>query len=486
MRKVAAALFLSLALLVAALSLVALRLPSRQIQVAPAPARAVDGEEVAQHLAAAIRFPTISVSDDPAQLQTAAFEAFHVWLAQSYPLLHRSLVQERVGEQNLLYTWQGSDARLEPILLLAHQDVVPADNAERWSRPPFDGRIEDGFVWGRGAIDDKGSLVAICEAVERLLADGYTPKRTVLLAFGQDEEVGGARGATEIAKLLASRGVHALLALDEGSAVVHDMLPGVDRLVALVGISEKGSATLEVVARAEGGHSSTPPRQSASGILAGAIERLEANPLPGGVVGVTRSFFEYLAPELPLYARVPLGNLWLFAKPMDWLLSRQPAANAMLRTTTAVTMLSGSPKDNVLPVEAIAGVNFRLLPGDTALGVREQVERIIDDPRVEVRFKYPARESSPVSPIDGPAFALVQRTIGELFLGSITAPFLTVGGTDCRHYEGVTQGLYRFAPFPFGRADLKLPHGIDERVAVASLPDAVRFYARLIENASAN
>jgi carboxypeptidase PM20D1 len=471
---------------VAALVLTALRLPSRQIVVAAAPPRAIEAEAVAQHLAAAIRFSTISFSSDPAQIQTAAFEALHDWLAQSYPLLHRSLSQERVGGHSLLYTWQGSDARLEPILLLAHQDVVPADNAERWSRPPFEGRIEDGFVWGRGAVDDKASLVAICEAVERLLADGYTPKRTVLLAFGHDEEVGGARGAGEIAKLLASRGVRALLAIDEGSAVVHDLVPGFDRLVALIGISEKGSATLEVVARAEGGHSSTPPRQSASGILAGAIERLEANPLPGGVVGVTRSFFEYLAPELPLWARVPLGNLWLFARPMDWVLSRQPAANAMLRTTTAVTMLSGSPKDNVLPVEAIAGVNFRLLPGDTALGLRERVERIIGDPRVEVRFKYPARESSPVSPIDGPAFALVQRTIGELFVGSITAPFLTVGGTDCRHYEGVTQGLYRFMPFAFGPADLKLPHGIDERVAVASLPGAVRFYARLVENASAN
>ncbi len=207
--------------LVAALTLLALRLPSRQLAVAPAPARAVDGDVVARHLAESIRFPTISFSDDPAQLQTAAFEAFHGWLAQSHPLLHRTLLQERVGEQSLLYTWQGSDASLEPILLLAHQDVVPADNAERWSRPPFDGRIEEGFVWGRGAVDDKGSLVAICEAVERLLADGYTPRRTVLLAFGHDEEVGGARGAGEIAKLLASRGVHALLAIDEGSAVVH-------------------------------------------------------------------------------------------------------------------------------------------------------------------------------------------------------------------------------------------------------------------------
>ena len=484
MRKIATALLVLLAA-IAALTLVALRLPSRQIDVPAAPPRAIDAEQVARHLGEAIQFQTISFSDDPAKFQTEAFDALHAWLAKTYPLLHRMLAQERVGGHGLLYTWQGTDPQFEPILLLAHQDVVPADNAERWSRPPFAGVVEEGFVWGRGAIDDKGSLVAICEAVEHLLAKGYTPKRSVLLAFGQDEEVGGQRGAGEIAKLLAARNVQALLALDEGSAVVHDLLPGFDRRFALVGISEKGSATLEVVAKAEGGHSSTPPREPAAGTLARAIERLEANPLPGGVGGVTRSFFEFIAPELPLYARVPLGNLWLFAKPMDWALSGQPAANAMLRTTTAVTMLSGSQKDNVLPVEAIAGVNFRLLPGDTADSVREQVVRIIDDERVDVRFKYPPRESSPVSPIDGPAFALIQRTIGELFPGAITAPFLTVGGTDCRHYEGVTKGLYRFAPFPFGPSDLKLPHGIDERVAVASLPGAVGFYAQLIENASA-
>ena len=484
MRRIAAALAV-LAGIVAALTLSALRLPSKQLAVAPAPPRAVDVEAVARHLAAAIRFPTISFSDDPAQLQGAAFDAFHAWLGETYPRLHRALVRERVGEQSVLYTWTGSDPSLEPILLLAHIDVVPAENAERWTRPPFEGRIENGFVWGRGAIDDKGALVAICEAVETLLAQGFVPRRTVLLAFGHDEEVGGARGAGEIAKRLASRGTRALLALDEGAAVVHGLLPGFDRNVALIGTAEKGSATLEVVAKAAGGHSSTPPRETASGILARAILRLEANPMPGGVVGVTRSFFEALAPELPLWARVPLGNLWLFAKPMDWVLSREPGPNALLRTTTAVTMLSGSPKENVLPVEAIAGVNFRLLPGDTPEGVRAHVERVVADPRIEVRFKYPPREASPVSPIDGPAFALVQRTAGEIFPDVIVAPFLTVGGTDCRHYEPLTQGLYRFAPLVYGEADLRLAHGIDERIAAASLGDAVRFYARFVENASA-
>lgn len=486
MRRILVASFAAIALFLAALALSALRLPSRQIEIPPAPPRAVDADEVAAHLAESIQFETVSHSTDPADLESEAFAGFRRWFEATYPKLHRTLTREIVAGDSLLYTWAGSDPALEPVLLAAHQDVVPAENLERWTRPPFEGRIEDGFVWGRGTIDDKGALIAIAEAVERLIGEGFVPRRTLLLAFGHDEEVGGGRGASAIAALLASRNVRALLALDEGAAVVEGVLPGFTRPVALVGIAEKGSATLEVVARAEGGHSSTPPRETASGILARAIQRIESNPLPGGVVGATRQLFEYLAPETPLYARVPLANLWLFAKPLDWVLSGQPGVNALLRTTTAVTMLSGSPKDNVLPVEAIAGVNFRLLPGDSSDWLLERITEIVDDPRVEVRFKYPPREATAVSPSDGPAFALIQRTVAEIFPDAIFAPFLTVGGTDVRHYAPITDGLYRFAPFTYGAADLKLPHGIDERIAVDALPVAVDFYARFIENASAD
>jgi carboxypeptidase PM20D1 len=483
MRRILGLLIIALLLFFTALTLSALRLPSRQLQVAPAPERPVDADLVAQHLAEAIRFPTISYQDR-SKMSPEVFAQFHAFLAATYPRLHQTLALEPVG-MSLLYTWRGTSPELPPILLLAHQDVVPAENPERWKGPPFEGRIADGFVQGRGAIDDKNSLIAICEAVEALITAGFTPKRTVILAFGHDEEVGGTDGAQAIAALLASRGVRALLAIDEGAAIVgHGMFPGLTKPVALIGVSEKGFATLEVVARAEGGHSSTPPRQTASGILARAIERLESNPLPGGVGGVTRDFFETLAPELPLWARVPLANLWLFATPMDLALSQQPAVNALLRTTTAVTMLSGSPKENVLPVEAIATVNFRLLPGDGGEQVRERVVAIVDDPRVEVRWKAPPREASPISPDDGEAYALIQRSIAEVFPNVIVAPFLTIAGTDAREYQPVTDGLYRFAPFVYGPEDLKLPHGIDERVAVASLPGAVRFYEQLIVNAS--
>lgn len=475
-----------LVLALVALGLRALRLPSRQLEVAPAPARAVDADAVAARLAEAIRIPTIITSPDPAQLDGAPFRAFADWLAASYPRMHGALARETVSEHSLLYTWPGSDPALAPLLLLAHQDVVPAADPERWTHPPFAGAIADGYVWGRGAIDDKGPLIAICEAIELLLAEGFTPRRTVMLAFGHDEEVGGPHGAVVMAARLAERGVRPALVLDEGFALLDaSTVPGLPGPVAPIGVAEKGFVTLEVVASAPGGHSSTPPRTTAAGSLARAITRLEENPFPIAVGGVTGSFFAWLAPEMALPGRVLLGNADLLAPLLSGAVRREPGLNAFLRTTTAVTMLSGSPKDNVLPTEAIARVNFRILPGETAETVLARVQETVPAPDVAARFGGEHRDPSPVSPSDGPAFALVQRTIGELFPDAVVAPALVVGGTDARQYHVVADAVYRFGPFRFGAADIRLPHGIDERIAIDNLAGGVRFYARLVENASA-
>jgi len=462
----------------------ALLLPSRQIAVPPAPRLAVDEAAAAEHLAAAVRFPTVS-SQDADAVPRAEFERFHAWLAATYPRLHGALAREIVGELSLLFTWTGSDPSLAPLVLLAHQDVVPAGSLEGWTHPPFAGVIADGFVWGRGALDDKGPLIAICEAVEGLLARGYAPKRSVVLAFGYDEEVGGENGAQQIAALFASRGVHPALVVDEGLAVLAPgFLPGVTRPAALVGIAEKGFVTLEIVARAKGGHSSTPPRHTAAGRLAQAIVALEDDPFPASIGGASGATFDYLAPELPLLARVPLANRWLFGGAFGAVASSQPALGAVLRTTTAVTMLSGSPKENVLPTEATALVNFRILPGETSETIRERVAGIVEGPDVEVRVRNPGRDPSPVSPTDDAAFGLVQRTIGEIFPDAIVAPGLVVAGTDSRHYGAVTRDVFRFEPFELDASDLRRAHGFDERLSVTNLADGVRWYTRLVENAS--
>jgi carboxypeptidase PM20D1 len=460
----------------------ALALPSRQLRVEPAARLAVDAPSAAGHLAAAIRFPTVSHQDAAAD-DPAALAGFQTWLEASYPALHAALERERLPGGALLYTWKGRRPDLEPLLLLAHQDVVPADPAG-WSHPPFAGEIADGFVWGRGAIDDKGSLVAICEAVEGLAARGFAPERSVLLAFGQDEEVGGDAGARRVAEALAARGVRARFALDEGMGVIAGgFLPGLSRPVAGIAIAEKGYATLELRVASEGGHSSTPPRHTAAGIVASGVAALEAHPMPARVGEVTGAFFRHIAPEMPLALRVPLANADLLVPIFAPWLSEQPAVNALLRTTTAATMLSGSAKDNVLPTLATADVNFRIAPGDTIAGVVDHARRAVDDPRVEIAPQPGAREPSPVSPVDG-EFEQVQRTIGEIFPAAIVAPMLTLGGTDARHYDAVSTHLYRFAPFEASAQDLKRIHGIDERMAVDGFADAVRFYTRLIENAT--
>ncbi len=473
-------------LLVACVALLAIRgsgLESRQLDVAPAHPIPVDAAAAARRLSESIRFRTIS-HFDRSNLDRAAYFAFHDFLARSYPRAHRVLARERVDELTLLYTWRGSDPSLAPVMLLAHQDVVPvpAGSEERWTRPPWEGTIADGFVWGRGTMDDKGNLMAQLEAVEMLAAHGFAPTRTILLGFGHDEEVGGT-GAQAVAALLESRGIRPDFVLDEGMAVIRGVIPGLEAPAALVGVAEKGYLSVRLTVRQPGGHSSTPPPHTAVGILATAIHRLERAPMPARLEGVSRALFDYLAPELPFSRRVIFANLWLFEPVVKRFLASSPGTNATLRTTTAVTMVSGSPKDNVLPNEAEAVVNFRVLPGDDVEGVLEHVRAAVGDERVEVAPLGTGSEPSPVSDPDSPSFALLQRTIGEIFPGALVAPALVLGGTDARYYTGVSDDVYRFGPYRFGPEDMGRAHGIDERVGVDDHADAIRFYVRLLENA---
>jgi carboxypeptidase PM20D1 len=483
-KRLLAIVSLGFALLLAVVLLRAARLESHQMSVAPAPPIALDEAGLGERLAGGIRFETIT-HQDPAQLPVAQFEAFRAYLEQSYPRMHAALVRERVAGHSLLYTWPGSESALRPLLLMAHQDVVPVEPGSEgdWSQPPFSGRIVDGVVWGRGAMDDKGSLFAICEAVERLLADGHVPRRTLLVAFGHDEEV-GSTGAAATAALLAERGIEPLLVVDEGLAVLEDVLPGISQPIALVGIAEKGYATVELSVTAEGGHSSTPPPQTAVGVLAGAVQRVEQSPLPGGFEGVSRELFDHLAPELPFHLRLPLANLWLFGPLVERQLAADPSMNALLRTTTAATMIEGSVKENVLPIRARAAVNFRLLPGDRSEELLEHVRRAVADERVEIRFLRDPSEASPISPLDGAGFPLLQRTIAEVFPAALVAPGLVLGGTDSRQYTRVTPEIFRFTPFVFRPDALRLAHGTNERLSLRDYANGVRWFVRLIENAS--
>ena len=439
----------------------------------------VDVEGAAARLAEGLRFETISFGrDEP--VPEKAFLALHDHLRRSYPLAHANLERERVSDYSLLFRWPGRDASKKPGLLMAHQDVVPVDEAD-WQHPPFGGEIVDGVLWGRGAIDDKGAMYSILEAVELLLAEGFQPERSLYLFFGHDEELGGHDGAAPAAALLAARKVELAWVLDEGGFVIEGMIPGASGAIALVGIAEKGSVSYTLAVDQPGGHSSMPPRHTSIGILAEAVTRLEANPMPGGIDDLTEEFLVSIAPELPFPVRAALANLWLFSPLVEAVMAGSPPMDAMQRTTTAVTMVSGGVKSNVLPSHAEATVNFRIKPGDSADSVREHIERTIDDDRVSITRGRLSREASAVSPTDSQAFETLARAIRGSFPGVPVVPYTVIGGTDSRNFYPLTPNVYRFGPFRFDGSASLLVHGTDERIPVDQLGTAVGFYARLIE-----
>lgn len=462
----------------------ALTIPSRQPIVAPlaADAHPIDAELVATKLSAIVKRRTVSTSlDVPAP--AAELDALHGDLASAFPKVHAALAREIIGEHSLLFTWKGKDDAKKPIILCAHMDAVPVENGTEaaWTHPPFDGAIEGGFVWGRGALDDKGSLVAILAAVEALLDEGFTPARTVYLAFGHDEEISGKQGAARIAQTLASRGVHAELALDEGSAIVEGVVTDVPAPVAAIGIAEKGYVSVDLETAIPGGHSSMPARDNALTVLARAVERLQGDSMPARIDGATAQFFAWAAPEMRFGPRLALANTWVTGPLVRRMLGRSPTLGASLRTTTAVTVFHAGVKDNVVPAVANATVNFRVLPGDTTDDVLAHVSRVIDDPRIKATPQAGSRtEPSRVSSVEARGFGLLARTVREVFPGTVVAPSLVLGATDGRYYAGVADDVYRFFPFRLGAEDLKRIHGKDERIGVGVLADGVRFYRRFL------
>jgi len=385
----------------------------------------------------------------------------------------------------LLYRWEGSDPNLEPIAMLAHMDVVPVEpgTEDTWTHGAYEGRIEDGFVWGRGALDMKNILIGSMEAAEMLVSDGFQPRRTIYFAFGHDEEIGGQNGAVAIAALLQSRGVTLDHVLDEGGAIADGLVPGIDGTVALVGVAEKGFASVELLVETTGGHSSMPPAQTAVGILSAGIQRLEANQMPLSYSGATEAMFDYIGPEMGFGPKLFVANRWLFGGLLKRMFGSSPEGSAMLRTTTAPTIFQAGVKANVLPSTARAVVNHRILSGETSADVLGHDRRTISDSRIQVDLvDGVVSEPTPVSDVDSESFLTLSRTIREVFPGAVVSPYLVVGGTDSRHYAGVARNVYRFSGTLVGADDLGRIHGTDERVAVEAYADLVRFFIRYLQN----
>jgi carboxypeptidase PM20D1 len=432
-------------------------------------------------LQALIRIPTVSYRE-PERVDVAAFDAFVAELERQFPLLHERLELTRVHTHGLLFHWRGASGA-RPVVLMAHLDVVPVEGP--WQHDAFSGAVVDGQVWGRGTLDDKGALVAVCEAVETLLEQDVTPAQDVWLSFGCDEEVFG-QAAGAAVELLRERGVAPWFVVDEGGAIAHDAFAGVTRPIGVVGVTEKGIMSLHLTASGRGGHASTPARNGPTVRLAKALVRLDRSPMATSLPGPTLELFRRLAPHAPLALRPLLAGAERLAPALSRALTALgPESAAMVRTTFAVTTLQGSPALNVIAGTATAGVNIRIMLGDTAASVVEHVRKAIADDQIEIEV-VEAYEPSPVSPYStaerrDEAFGLLEETITEVFPDAVPAPYVMMAATDSRTFAAICERVYRFAPFRMTKAQREAIHSYDEHIGVDDFLDGVRWYQRLIE-----
>lgn len=450
-----------------------LMIETQEVSSTVPPPPPVDLMAVARRLSGAIRFQTVTYGEGVREAErTTALRGLHEYLDRAYPYFHEDAPQEIFGE-SLLFVWRGTDDNLPPVLLMAHLDVAPvAEGTEgNWTHEPFSGDIADGFVWGRGTIDNKAAAVALMEAGDRLAQSNFQPRRTIMFAFGEDQEAGGIKGNAAIAKTLSDRGVRFAWVLDEGSPILKEPYPGIDRPVAMVSIAEKGFLRLELAAKGEG-------REAA---LSRAVDNAVNRRFGSDLDAIQRAKLNVLTPYAEFGERLKLANLWLTKPLVIGTMQGDAETATALRTTISPVMAGSAAQDNDADVRAI---DVRLHQRDTIASVTEQVTAAIGNSEIEVRpLTATQAEPSRVTDVNGAAYAYIARGIAETFVVP-AAPELMTRSTNSRHYLNVAESVLRFSPFTATQADLARAHGTDERIAIADLGPAVGFYTWLIRNSA--
>lgn len=433
---------------------------------------------IAERLSRMIQLPTVSAELE--QRGHEPFAAFEALIAEQYPLVHEHLTLEKHTDYGLLFHWKGSSRASDPLVLMAHYDVVPVDETDPWTYPPFEGRIADGRVYGRGALDDKGPLIVTIEAVENLLADGFVPARDVYLSFGGNEETfGGA--ALAISDAFRERGITPWLVVDEGGAVVDSPLPFVPGGAAMIGVGEKGIVTLRLSTRGDGGHASTPPTLTAVRRIARAVNRLDPSMFPARAPKAIQRMLATFAsrtPGAPGAALKALSRMSLITAQLFARLGGESAA--LVRTTVAPTMQSGGTAANVIPSQASATINLRLALGETVDGTVLRVRDRIRDPLVGIEV-VEGSGPSPESPAEGEQWRVLERALETAYPGIPAVPYVMMAATDSRHFHRFTPAVYRFAPLEMSNAQRAAIHGVDEYVEISSLEKGERFHRALLE-----
>ncbi len=461
-----------------------------------------------RRFAGGIRIPTVS---DAVYEETdfAPFDRFKEYLRESYPRVYETMDTLTINDYGLVFRWEGRDPSLKPILFLSHYDVVPVldydpsqhdlddqpvvfrlndtpagmaqEEQETWTYPPFSGAVAGGRIYGRGSLDMKCMLFSLMEAADGLIGEGFRPRQDIWFAFGHDEEVGGLQGATKIAEYFRQQSMSFDAVYDEGSFVLAEGLQGIDRPLALVGLGEKGFLSLRIKVRGTGGHSSMPPAKSSLVYAAEIIEKLNDNQMPARIVPPVQSFLNEVGGEMGTGARAAIANRWILGPQLLSTLAKNPSSNALIRTTTAITMARGSEAANVISSIAEIVVNFRILQGDTVEEVIDHVKKLCEGYDVEIET-INAREPSGLSPDDTRAYGIMKEAVGHLYPDALFSSYITIGGTDAYKYQIVSDHIYRFMPLLLNEFERGTIHNENEYITIENYGRMIAYFRYIMDN----
>ncbi|NLO86599.1 MAG: M20/M25/M40 family metallo-hydrolase [Clostridiales bacterium] len=468
--------WLILILLVAFIAVIiahALKFTPEQKASVPAVDFPVDIESVTEHFQQMIRLKTVSGMDE-SLVDQEEFIKFQNLLPTLYPTIYATCEYERIGLHGILIRWAGKHSN-EPSVFMAHYDVVPVNQAE-WDEPAFEGLIKDGELWGRGTLDTKGTLLGIMEAAESLLKQGFVPENDIYFAFGGDEET-VSTDAPAIVDELERRGIKPALVLDEGGAIVEGVFPGVKQSAAVIGIAEKGSVYMDLSVQGAGGHASAPPPQQAVAILANALAKLQRNAMPFALTKPAKELFDTMGRHSTFAYKIIFANLWCFAPVINLICKMSGGElNALVRTTCALTKLSASDSYNVLPTSCKAGINLRIICGETVESVTARLKAIIGDDRVTIKHVEGGGPSA-ISRTIGDGWDRLTTAINQAYPEALVSPYLMVACSDSRHYCRISENVYRFSGMPLTKAQRGMIHNANERIPLNLLDDVVTFFA---------